>query len=310
MLQNFMALKEELTSKKGEAQKLAVIKAASEHALESVFELVDEGLVFPYLIDKQDDLKKLLEEMGLDAKKCEIVHAETDQEAAFKGVEMARKGEVGFLMKGDLQTSTLLREVVNHDTGIRERKVLSHLALLEVEAYPKLIGITDGGMVLTPSVDQKEAIIENALEVMKALDYEKPKFAVLSAAETVQPKLPASVDADELSKRFADRTDCVVEGPISLDISLNPAAAEEKHYAGQIKGDADVLVASDIVAGNTLSKSITILAEGLMAGLIVGAKVPIILTSRSSSAEEKQNSLLLALKVSHAWEKNRGAEKR
>ncbi|WP_192986082.1 phosphate acyltransferase [Carnobacterium mobile] len=298
MIKNFTELRQELLNKKAEPKKVAVIKAANKHALESIFELAKEGLVIPYLIDDEAAIKKELLSLDVEDAEYVILNAGTDADAAFIGVQMAKENKVQFIMKGDLQTGTLLKEVVNRETGIRQQKVLSHLALIEVPNYPRLIGITDGGMVLTPSAEQKKAIIQNASKVMHALGFSKPKFAILSAAEVVQPKLPASVDASELTKEYANESEMIVEGPISLDIALNPIAAEEKHYQGKIKGDADVLVVPDIVGGNILSKSMTLLAKGEMAGIIVGASVPIILTSRSSSAAEKRNSLLLALKVS------------
>lgn len=298
MLKNFEEL-EDLVKNQKEPLKIAVIKAASEESLESVFELADKGLLIPYLIDKQDDLEDLIENMVMGQFDYQIVHAETDEEAAFIGIKMARENKVQLIMKGNIQSGTLLKQVVNRETGIRERDVLSHFSLLDTANYPRLLAVTDGGMFLTPNVDQKEAIIENALEVMQALSYKKPKFAVLSAAEVVQEKLPASVEAKELTKRFADDSRLVVEGPISLDIALYPDIASEKGYSGRIQGDADVIVAPDIIAGNTLSKSIIYLAKGNMAGLIIGAKVPIILTSRVSSKEEKEYSLLLALQMSH-----------
>lgn len=301
MLQNFEQLEKNMLANKHSPQKVAVVKAASEHSLESIFELAKQDLLFPILIDQQSAINDLLQKMDIGNAPYEIVHVTTDEEAAFKGVELVRQQQAKFMMKGNIQTSDLLKQVVNRETGIRKRDVLSHLALIEVPNYPRLIGVTDGGMLLSPNVDQKAAIIENALDVMKALDYQQPKFAVLSAAETLQPKLQASVDAAELTKRFQSRVnECIVEGPISIDLSLNPEIATEKQYQGKIQGDADVLIASDIVAGNTLSKSMLLLAGGEMAGMIIGAQVPIILTSRSSSAEEKKYSLLLALQISRS----------
>lgn len=299
MIQNFIELYKELMKLKTEPKKTAVVKAANKHTLESVFELAKEGLIMPYLIDDEEAINRELLKVDTMGVPYVIVHAETDSEAAFKGVQMAKENQVDFIMKGDLQTGILLKEVVNHDRGIREKKVLSHLALIEVPGYPRLIGVTDGGMVLTPTIEQKKAIIQNALEVMQAMGYQKPKFAVLSAAENLQPKLPASVDAEELTKEFSNIKNLIVEGPISLDIALKPEIANDKQYKGEIQGDSDVLVASDIITGNTLSKSMTLLAGGEMAGIIIGAKVPIILTSRSSSTAEKRNSLLLALMVSY-----------
>jgi len=298
MLHNFQELEQKI-AKIEEPKKVAVVNAASEHSLESIFELADQGVVIPYLIDDKSTLENLISDMNIQNTNYHLIDVTSDEEAAFKGVELVRENKVDFIMKGNIQTGTLLKQVVNRETGIRDKDVLSHLALVEVPAYSKLLGITDGGMLLTPDVEQKEAIIQNSLDVMKAIGYDKPKFAVLSAAEVVQPKLPASVDADELTKRFKNNEECIVEGPISLDLAINPSIATEKGYKGNIQGDADVLVASDVVAGNTLTKSMLLLADASMAGVILGSQVPIVLTSRSSSAAEKRYSLLLALKVSH-----------
>ncbi|MFC0299270.1 phosphate acyltransferase [Virgibacillus soli] len=299
MLRDFQALEHQI-AKIEAPKKVAVVKAASAHSLESIFELANQGIVMPYLIDDQSALEQLIKEMDIQDAHYHIIDVASDEAAAFKGVELVREHKVDFIMKGNLQTGTLLKQVVNRETGIRKKAVLSHLALIDVPAYSKLLGVTDGGMLLTPHVDQKEAIIQNALEVMQSLGYEKPKFAVLSATEVVQPKLQTSTDAAELTRRFEDDETCIVEGPISLDLAINSSIAREKGYAGRIQGDADVLIASDVVAGNTLSKSMLLLANGAMAGVILGAQVPIVLTSRSSSAAEKKYSLLLALQISHA----------
>lgn len=198
-------------------------------------------------------------------------------------------------MKGSLPTSTLLREVVNKETGIKKSSVLFHLALLDIPKYNKLLGITDGGMILESSEEQKIKIIEETSKIFTSLGYGKIKFSLLSAAETVNPKQKSSVEADEISKHFKNNETLIVEGPLSLDISLNKNIAQEKKYAGNIQGDADVLVVPDIVSGNSISKSLILMAEAKMAGLILGATVPIVLTSRSASDTEKKYSLILAL---------------
>lgn len=281
-----------------EPKKVALINAASNHALDGVFDLAKKGIVIPYLLDDEAKLEDMLSNRDLGGAEYKIIPVESDEQSAFKGIELVREGKVDFLMKGNIQTGTLLKQVVDRETGIRDKAVLSHLALIEVPTYPKLLGVTDGGMLLTPDADQKEAIIENALEVMNALGYEKPKFAILSASESVQPKLQASVDGEELTNRFKDHQSCIVEGPISLDLSISPTIAKAKGYHGKIQGDADVLVAADVIGGNTLSKSMLLLADGTMAGLVLGAKAPIVLTSRSSSADEIRQSLLVAIKAS------------
>lgn len=283
-----------------EPKRVAVVNAASNHVLEGVYALAKKGLVIPYLLDDEKKLNEKLSVSNFKDINYKVIHVESDEQSAFKGIELVRNQEVDFIMKGNIQTGTLLKQVVNRETGIREKDVLSHLAIIEVPTYPKLLGVTDGGMLLTPDVDQKEAVIENALEVMISLGYEKPKFAILSASESVQPKLQASVDGKELTNRFEKHPHCIVEGPISLDLSLSPKVAEAKGYEGKIQGDADVLVAADVIGGNTLSKSMLLLAGGSMAGVILGAKAPIVLTSRSSSSDEIKQSLLVAILASAA----------
>ncbi|HLS34696.1 MAG TPA: phosphate acyltransferase [Bacillota bacterium] len=296
-MESFKQLEEQIKTI-SEPKKVAVINAASDHALDGVFELAKKKMVIPYLLDDETKINEMLADRDLGDTDYHVVPVHSDEESAFKGIELVREGKVDFIMKGNIQTGTLLKQVVNRETGIRDRDVLSHLALIEVPKYPKLLGVTDGGMLLAPDADQKEAVIENALEVMKALDYDQPKFAILSASESVQPKLQASVDGKELTERFENRDDCIVEGPISLDLSISPKTAEAKGYEGNIQGDADVLVAADVIGGNTLSKSMLLLADGTMAGVILGAKAPIVLTSRSSSADEIRQSLLVAIKAS------------
>lgn len=296
-MESFKQLEEQIKTI-SEPKKVAVINAASDHALDGVFELAKKKMVIPYLLDDETKINEMLADRDLGDTDYHVVPVHSDEESAFKGIELVREGKVDFIMKGNIQTGTLLKQVVNRETGIRDRDVLSHLALIEVPKYPKLLGVTDGGMLLAPDADQKEAVIENALEVMKALDYDQPKFAILSASESVQPKLQASVDGKELTERFENRDDCIVEGPISLDLSISPKTAEAKGYEGNIQGDADVLVAADVIGGNTLSKSMLLLAGGTMAGVILGAKAPIVLTSRSSSADEIRQSLLVAIKAS------------
>ncbi len=173
---------------------------------------------------------------------------------------------------------------------------MSHIAINEVPGYHKLLVTTDGGMLLMPTLEQKRDIIINAVSALRAMGYEKPKVGVLAAAEKINPKLPDSVDAAAL-KEMNERgeiTDCIVEGPISLDLAVVPGRGEIKGYKSPCAGDVDILVVPNITAGNIFGKSLTELCGGKMAGLIMGAKCPIIVTSRGSSSEEKYNALCLA----------------
>ncbi|MGO3608589.1 MAG: phosphate acyltransferase, partial [Enterococcus sp.] len=197
------------------------------------------------------------------------------------------------IMKGHLSTGKLLKAVVDKEHGIRRSPLLSHVAVLYMPTLDRLVGFTDGGMVLEPSKEEMSIIIDHAVEVMHSLNQVKPKVALLSATENVIPKLASSkIEFDVVQEN--QREDCIIEGPLSLDISLSPAIALDKGYSGAIQGDADIIVTPDIVSGNAVSKSLTLFGGAQMAGLIIGAQVPIILTSRSSSSEEKYASILLA----------------
>ena len=294
MLESFNQLDDIFKTKITKPKTIVVVKAAQDHALHSVFEFANKGYLIPILIDSKEKIDELLLDINTKNSDFEIIDIEDDVSAAKKGIELVREGKADFIMKGNLPTSTLLREVVK-ETGIKKSSVLFHLALLDIPKYNKLLGITDGGMILEPSEEQKIKIIEETSKIFKSLGYEKIKFSLLSAAEMVNPKQKSSVEADEISKHFKNNETLIVEGPLSFDISLDKNIAAEKKYCGKIQGDADVLVVPDIVSGNGISKSLILMAEAKMAGLILGATVPIVLTSRSASDTEKKYSLILAL---------------
>ena len=242
---------------------------------------------------------ELLEKMNVSESiitSLNIIDVDGDTEIAEKAVSVIRDGLGDVLMKGHIQTRDLLKAVVNKETGIRESKTLSHVAINEIPYYHKLLFLTDGGMMLTPDVDTKEDILLNALELTKKLGYVHTNVAILDASENVNPKLQASTDAVILKDRFEknDFGDVTVEGPISLDLSLSKEIAKEKEYISPVAGEADILLVPDIVAGNLLGKSMVTFGKGKMAGLVLGAKVPIIITSRGSTTEEKMNSLMIA----------------
>lgn len=282
--------------KVNEKIKIAVVKAANEEVLSSIKRGLDDGMIEPILIDDAAKLKTMMEELSIDSSTVTIIDESDDKKAAEKGVELARNKEVDALMKGFVGTGDFLRPVVNKETGIRSSSLLSHVAVIFVPQLNRFIAVTDGGMVVQPDKEEFKTIIEHGIEVMQSIDIEKPKAAILSASENVMKNNDASVWASELTAEM-ESEDYIVEGPISLDLSLVPEIAEEKGYPGKIQGDADVIVTPDIVSGNSLAKSLTLFGDSAMAGLIIGATVPIILTSRSSSSDEKYGSILLAQHV-------------
>lgn len=273
---------------------VAVVAAHDAHTLEAVLKTKDEGILDHILIGKKDEIIKIGNELGYDVSPDVIIDSDTDEDAVAKGLDLIKTGGADFLQKGILQTSTLLKGVVNKENGIKARDTLSNVALLDIPAYHKVVGLTDGGMVMYPTLEQKKDIIDNAVEVYKALGYDNPKVAVLCAVETLNPKMPETVDAAELKKMNQEGIikDCIVEGPISFDLALDPEAAKIKGYESPVAGDADIIIMPDISAGNLTSKALTVLGGAMMAGIVMGAKCPIALNSRSAAFEEKYYSLL------------------
>ncbi|QGM79984.1 phosphate acyltransferase [Otariodibacter oris] len=273
---------------------LVVVKAADDEVLSCVERAISEKRIYAYLIDDENKLKEKLSKYKVDENSYEIINIADDQEAAFKGIELVRQGKGDAILKGHISTGKVLKEVVNKETGIRKADTLSHVAVLSMPSLNKLISVTDGGLILQADKDNAKVIIANATQVMSALNISPVKVSLLSAAENVIPKLPSSVMESELVEEYKNQNEIVVEGPLSIDLSLSKESAEEKGYEGKIQGDANVLVAPDIVTGNVLSKSLILFGGSEMAGLIMGAQVPVIITSRSSSFEEKYASLLLS----------------
>ena len=235
-------------------------------------------------------------ELGHEIPEDRVVPAETEQECAFEAVRLIREGQADFLLKGYLQTGTLLKAVLNKETGISLGQPMSHTALLEIPKYHKILGVTDGGMIPQPDLEMKKAILRNALQMFRGLGYEKPVISVVCASEVVSPKIQETVDAAALKEAAlaGEFGECIVEGPISLDLSVNKASAEHKHYDSPAAGEADILLVPNITAGNIFVKGLLEFAGAKMAGLVTGAKCPIALNSRSATDEEKYAALMAA----------------
>ncbi len=275
----------------------AVVAAAQDaHTLEGVFHAAEDDLIQPLLVGDGEKILALCGELGVSLSRDSVVEADGPEECARKAVELIRRGQGELLIKGLLPTGTLLKEVVNRERGIRAAELLSHVAILQVPAYHKLMFLTDGGMVTAPGLAQKRAILSNALSLCRFLGNDCPKAAILCAAEAVNPQMPETMDAAAL-KEEAIRGDfglCLVEGPISLDLATDPEAARIKGYKSPVAGDADVFLVPNITAGNLLGKALYGFAGGKMAGVVLGATVPITVNSRAARPEEKYDSILIA----------------
>ena len=280
----------------GSKKKVAVVSAQDEHTLEAVFKAKKDNIVEPILIGNKKKIIEILSGLHESVLEESIINVESDSEAAEKAVELINENKADFIMKGKIQTADLLRAVVNKENGLRTGKVMSHIVIHEIPTYHKLLAVTDGGMMMYPSLDEKKQILENAVSTFLALGYENPKVAVLAAVETVNPKMQESVDADMLKKLNikGEIKNCIVEGPISYDLTMSKESASIKGFVSPVTGEADIIVVPNITVGNILGKSLVYSAGAKMAGFIVGAKVPIVLTSRGSTSEEKYLSLALS----------------
>ena len=290
---------EELISKvKGypQAKRMVVAAAGEEHTLEAALHARKEGIVTPVLVGDKAKIVEILTKLGESVPEEDIYDVPDVVEAAEKSVALIREGKGDFLMKGYLDTSVLLKAVVNKENGLGKGGVMSHFTMFEVPGAEKILVAVDGGMVTYPTLEQKKAIIENTVGVLHAFGYENPKVGVLACVEKINPKMPETVEADALKQMNlnGELTGCVVEGPISYDCAMSKEVAELKGFKSEVAGDADVLVAPNIHAGNIMGKMLTITVGARMAGFIVGAKCPIVLTSRGSSADEKYMSIVVS----------------
>ena len=275
---------------------MAVAAAHDPHVLEAVRDAAGEGLVDYLLVGDPDAIRSTAGELGFDPDPGRILPETDDTACAKRAVELVREGRAQLLMKGKLQTSTLLREVVNKETGIGTGGLMSHMAFFQLPSYKKLLAVTDGGMVLAPDLPGKKAILENGVAFLQKLGCAEPRVAVLGPVEVVNPKIPATVDAralQEMNQR-GEIAGCVVAGPISMDLALSAESARIKGFESPVTGDVDLMVVPDMTCGNILGKSFIYAAGAVMAGCIVGARVPIILTSRGSTAQEKLYSIVIS----------------
>lgn len=256
-----------------------------------------ENIVNAILVGDMEKTREIANELGINLDNYELIDIKDLSEASLKAVELVSSGRAHIVMKGLVDTSIILKAVLNKEIGLRTGNVLSHVAVFDIEGYDRLFFVTDAAMNLAPDLNTKKQIIENACEVARALDIEVPKVALICAKEKVNPKMKDTVEAKELEDMYlrGEIKDCIVGGPFALDNAVSEEAAKHKGMDHPVAGKADVLVVPDIEAGNVLYKSITYFAKCENAGLIVGAKAPIILTSRADSDKTKLNSIALGV---------------
>ncbi len=280
----------------------AVAYPCDEVSLAAALEAAEAGLIQPILVGPPRRIAEVAARHGLNIAAFRVVDADDDHQAAARAVELVRKGEAEMLMKGALHTDVLLHEVVQRETGLRTERRLSHAYIMDVPTYHKPLLLTDCAINIYPTLEDKVSICLNGIDLCHTLGVARPRVAVLSAVETVNPKITATLEAAALCK-MADRgqiTGGIVDGPLAMDNAISKTAADVKHIESAVAGDADVLLVPDLEAGNMLAKQLTFMANADAAGIVLGARVPVILTSRSDNVRTRLASCGIGLLAAHA----------
>lgn len=280
----------------------AIAHPCSVAAITAAVEAAEEGLIAPVLVGPEAKVRKAAEDAGQDISRFRLVPADHSHDAAAKAVDLVRSGEAKLLMKGSLHTDELMGAVVASGTGLRTERRISHAYVMDVPDHPTPLIITDGAINIAPSLEEKADIVRNAIDLAHVIGIDEPKVAILCAVETVNPAMPSTIDAAALCK-MADRgqiTGGLLDGPLAFDNAVNAAAAREKGIASPVAGQADILLVPNVEAGNMLAKQLTFLGDAEAAGVVLGARAPIILTSRADSLRTRLASCAVAVLLAHA----------
>ena len=283
----------------------AVAHPCEASALSGAVEAADHGLIVPTLVGPRAKIEAIAKSAGIDLSKFEIVDTPHSVASAAKAVELLREAKAELLMKGSLHTDELMGAVVSREGGLRTGRRISHVFIMDVPTYHKVLIVTDGAINIAPTLEDKADICQNAVDLAISLGLDKPKVAILAAVETVTSKMPATIDAASLCK-MAERgqiTGALLDGPLAFDNAISKQAATTKGIHSEVAGDPDILLAPDLEAGNMLAKQLSFLANADSAGLVLGARVPIILTSRADSVRSRIASCAVAMFAAHARRK-------
>ena len=273
---------------------LSVAAAHDEEVLLAVKDACEMNIIKAILIGEEDKIRKIADEIKFDLTDVEVINECDLKLCAEKAVKLVSSGKADYVMKGLLDTSIILKEVLNKEYGLRTDSLLSHVMIYEVPSYHKLLILTDGGMNINPDVSQKKKIVDNAIKAAKSLGIDTVKVACLAAKEKVNPKMQATLDADELKTMCKDGMfgkGAIVEGPIAFDLAVSEEACKIKGYESEVGGDADILLVPNIETGNGIGKALTYMANAKSAGIIMGAKAPVVLVSRADTHESKLYSI-------------------
>lgn len=290
---------ETLAKSKSTTRKIAVAAAGDLDVLEALKNAASHGIVEPILVGIEEKIRFISDEIGFDISNYEIIDIEDKYEASVKAVKLIKKGKAEILMKGLVSTGVLLKAVLDKEVGLRKGALLSHVALFETPYYHKMLGVTDAAMNVDPDLMDKIGIIKNAVEVFHAVGYENPKVAIVGSVETINPRMEATMHAATISMMNYRKqiTGCVIDGPLAIDGAVSKKSADLKNITSDVAGDVDIILAPDIDGANILYKSLNFLGGATAAAVIMGAKVPIVLTSRGDTEKSKYYSIALAAAV-------------
>ena len=287
----------------------AVVHPCDESSLRAAVEAGQEGLITPILVGPETTIRELARVKGIDLGGVAIEDVPDSHRAAARAVALVREGRAELVIKGSLHSDEILAAVISKETGLRAGRRLSHAFLMDVPTYHKVLIVTDGAINIAPTLEDKVDIVQNAIDLARSFGVERPKVAILAAVESVNSKMPATLDAAALCK-MADRGQIkggVLDGPLAFDNAISREAADIKKIDSEVAGDPDILVAPDLEAGNMLAKQLSFLANADSAGLVLGAKVPVILTSRADSLRARIASCAVAVLVAHARRRQPGS---
>jgi phosphate butyryltransferase len=289
----------EMAKSKSTIRKVAVAAAGNQEVLEALKNAVENGIIEPVLIGDEELIRSISEKIGFDISTFEVINTIDNAEASAKAVKLIKKGKAEILMKGNVSTGILLKAVLDKELGLRKGALLSHVALFETPYYHKLLGVTDAAMNVSPDLQEKIGIIKNAVEVFHKLGNMNPKVAIVGSVETINPRMEATMHAATISMMNYRKqiTGCIIDGPLAIDGAVSKKSADLKNITSDVAGDVDIILAPDIDGANILYKSMNFLGGATAAAVIMGAKVPIVLTSRGDSEKSKFLSIALAAAI-------------
>ena len=295
MYKNYEELKKALLVENSVKKRIIVAGAVDEHAVEAAFLAQEKGYVTPVLVGDQNGINALVKKLGFSDAPHDIIHCDADTNPSSAAVKLIREGRGDFILKGKMETKDLLKPILNKETGLNSSGFITHFGLMELKGYHKLLAMSDSAVIPYPTYEEKVMIAKTGIRMLEKLGYENPVIGALCAAETVNAKMPETLDAEALQKlaESGGLGNGIVVGPISFDLATRKESAAIKGYQSPYAGDVDMLLVPNLVTGNVMSKIWNADDNNILAGCLAGADVPIALTSRSASMNEKLHSILL-----------------